>query len=70
MASEFHPYWKAQFERLAARIGKGKAIVAIARKPLVVIWPILTERVADRRAETPAVARKFLRWGRTWKRWR
>ncbi len=65
MAVQFHPSWKAQFERLAARIGKGKAIVAIARKLLVVIWHVLTEQVADRRAETPAVARKFLRWGRT-----
>lgn len=65
MAVQYHPYWKAQFERLATRIGKGKAIVAIARKLLVVIWHVLTERVADRRAETPAVARKFLRWGRT-----
>lgn len=65
MAVEFHPHWKAQFQRLAVRIGKGKAIVAIARKLLVVIWHVLTERVADRHAETPAVARKFLRWGRT-----
>lgn len=65
MAVEYHPYWKAQFERLAARIGKGKAIVAIARKLLVVIWHVLSQRVADRRAETPAVARKFLRWGQT-----
>lgn len=28
----------AQFERLTARIGKQKAIVAIARKLLVTIW--------------------------------
>lgn len=65
MAVEYHPYWKTQFERLAARIGKGKAIVAIARKLLVVIWHVLTEQVADRHAETSAVARKFLRWGKT-----
>jgi transposase len=31
----------AQFERLAARIGKQKAIVAIARKLLVTIWHVL-----------------------------
>jgi transposase len=65
MAVEYHPYEKTQFERLAARIGKGKAIVGIARKLLVVIWHVLTEQVADRHAETSAVARKFLRWGKT-----
>lgn len=65
MAVEYHSYWKTQFERLAARIGKGKAIVAIARKLLVVIWHVLTEQVADRHTETSAVARKFLRWGKT-----
>lgn len=32
MAVQYHPYWKAQFERLATRIGKGNAIVPIARK--------------------------------------
>jgi transposase len=41
VAVEHHPHWKAQFERLAARIGKQKAIVAIARKLLVVIWHVL-----------------------------
>jgi hypothetical protein len=30
--------FQAQFERLAARLGKQKAIVAIARKLLVTIW--------------------------------
>jgi transposase len=34
MAVQYHPHWKVQFERLATRIGKGKAIVAIARKLL------------------------------------
>lgn len=33
-----HPFWKAQFERLVPSLGKGKAIVAIARKLLVVVW--------------------------------
>lgn len=35
-----HPHWKAVFQRLSARIGKRKAIVAIARKLLVVIWHV------------------------------
>ena len=44
MAVEHHPSWKAQFERLAVRIGKKKAIVAIARKLLVVVWHVLILR--------------------------
>ena len=40
VAVEHHPHWKAQFERLAARTGKQKAIVAIARKLLVTIWHV------------------------------
>jgi transposase len=56
--------WREQFERLAERIGRQKAIVAIARKLLVIIWHVLTAKVADRRAEPQQVARYFIRWGR------
>lgn len=56
------PYWQKQFERLEARIGKNKAIVAIARKLLVVIWHVLTEREADRHADPEKVAFKFMDW--------
>jgi transposase len=58
-----HPHRKTVFQRLAARIGKRKAIVAIARKLLVVIWHVLTNHVADRYADREAVARKLVRWG-------
>jgi transposase len=61
-AVRYHPYWKARFQTLAARIGKQKAIVAIARKLLVVVWHVLTEQTADRHAIPEAVARKFLKW--------
>ena len=40
-----------------------KAIVAIARKLLVVVWHVLTEQVADRQADSEAVARRLFRWG-------
>ena len=60
-----HPYWKGLFQRLAARIGRLKAIVAIARKLLVVVWHVLTEQVADREAMSAQVAGKFLEW--SWK---
>lgn len=56
-------HWRQQFERLAGRIGEAKAIVAIARKLLVVIWHVLANRVADRQADVPSVARRLMRWG-------
>jgi hypothetical protein len=57
------PHWRQHYERLAQRIGEGKAIVAIARKLLVVIWHVLSAQAPDRHADTPAVARRLLRWG-------
>lgn len=62
VAVEHHPHWKAQFERLGTRIGKQKAIVAIARKLLVTIWHVLTEQEADINAHVEAVARKLMNW--------
>jgi transposase len=56
-------YWQQRFEALAARRGKGRAIVAIARKLLVVLWHVLTKREADRHANLPAVARRLMQWG-------
>ncbi len=63
-AVEHHPHWKAQFERLSARLGKNKAIVAIARKLLVVVWHVLTNHEADRHADSEKVALKFVVWSR------
>ena len=60
-----HPYWKELFERLAFRVGKPKAVVAIARKMLLVVWHVLTKHVADREAVADKVAAKFLEW--SWK---
>ena len=65
IAVEHHPLWKVRFERLAARTGKKKAIIAIARKLLVVMWNVLTHQEADRYAEVEAVGRKFMRMGRS-----
>ena len=48
---------------MAARIGCGKAIVAFARKLLVVIWQGLSKRQADRQAQPEKVTRKIMRWG-------
>jgi len=57
-----HPYWKVEFERLARRKPKGVAIVAIARKLLVAVWHVLTERTADIHADPVMVAAKLMRW--------
>jgi transposase len=64
-AVRHHPYWKTQYERLLAKKGAGKAIVAVARKLLVAIWHVLTKQVADRHADPVKVAHKFWRWGKT-----
>jgi len=57
-----HPHWKAQFARLEPRIGTQKAIVAIARKLLVVVWHVLTNQEVDRHGEEQAIARKLAGW--------
>jgi transposase len=62
VAVEHHPHWKVQFERLSARIGKQKAIVAIARKLLVTIWHVLSQQEADSNAQIEAVTRKLMNW--------
>ncbi len=58
-------HWQEQFDRLANRIGRHKAIVAIARKLLVVIWHVLSKKEADRRADPDRVAFSLMTWG--WK---
>ena len=55
-----HPHWQAELARLEPRLGKNKAIVAIARKLLVAVWHVLTEDCADRFADPERVARKLL----------
>ena len=64
-AVQTHWYWKREFARLAKRIGEHKAVVAIARKLLIVIWHVLMARSADRRADAEQVAFKLMVW--SWK---
>jgi transposase len=64
VAVDTHPFWRQRFAQLTARMGKQKAIVAIARKLLVVVWHVLTQQQADRQADPEKVARYFLSWGR------
>jgi transposase len=57
-----HPHWKAELARLEPRLGRNKAIVAIARKLLVAVWYILAQHKTDRFAQPEAVAQKFLKF--------
>jgi transposase len=57
------PHWKAQYEQLKKR-GKhsNEAIVAIARKLLVVIWHVLTKGEPHRHSTEEDLAYKMLIW--------
>jgi transposase len=46
-----HPHWKAELARLEPRLGRNRAIVAIARKLLVTVWHVLA---GQRRQTTPS----------------
>jgi len=59
-ACRVHPHWQAELARLEPRLGKNKAIVAIARKLLVAAWHVLTNGEADRYATPERTARKLL----------
>jgi len=59
-AANTHPHWQAELARLEPRLGKNKAIVAIARKLLVAVWHVLTDGCADRFAEPQIIARKLM----------
>ena len=62
VAANTHPHWKAELARLEPRLGRNKAIVAIARKLLVTVWYILAQHKTDHFAEPEAIAQKFLKF--------
>ncbi len=57
------PFWKQKYERLACRMDSQKAATAIARKPLVVVWNVLSHRAVDRQADLDVVGRSIYIWG-------
>jgi transposase len=61
VAANTHPHWKAELARLEPRLGRNKAIVAIARKLLIAVWYVLQGQT-DKYAEPQAVAQKMLRF--------
>jgi transposase len=62
VAIEHHPFWKQEFQKLNHRMKTNKAIVAIARRLLVAIWHVMSERIADRKADPEMVAFKLMKW--------
>jgi transposase len=56
------PYWKEEFARLTHRLDQGKAIVAVARRLLVVLWHVLSKRQPYRHLSDVQIASKMLRW--------
>ncbi len=61
VASRSHAHWQAELARLEPRLGRNKAIVAIARKLLVAVWHVLTKGEADRYTIAESTARKMLK---------
>jgi transposase len=62
VAANSHPHWKTELARLQPRLGRNKAIVAIAPKLLVAVWYILALHKTDRFAQPEAIAQKFLKF--------
>jgi hypothetical protein len=61
-AVEKHAHWKGQFERLEPRLGRSKAVVAVARKLLIAVWHVLTDGCADKYADPEKVAFSLFRF--------
>jgi transposase len=59
-AANHHAHWKAELARLQPRLGRNKAMVAIARKLLIVVWHVLTYNKTDKFAEPQKVSQKLL----------
>jgi hypothetical protein len=53
-------HWKAVYRQLEPRLGRNKAIVAVARRMLVSVWHILTKRQPDRYANWEKVASNLM----------
>lgn len=56
-----NPYWKKEFERLEYRLGRSRAVVAIARKLLITVWHVLRREVVDKHHDPRDVACSLFR---------
>ena len=64
IAIRWDPHWQAVYQSIAKRRGNGVAMVAVARKLLVVIWHLLTHEVPYRYLNSSTFTRKLKEWAR------
>ncbi|MBM3182292.1 MAG: IS110 family transposase [Chloroflexi bacterium] len=57
-----NPHWKAELARLEPRLGRNRAIVAIARHLLELVWSVLMRRQPYRGFSHERIAYKYLTW--------
>lgn len=62
MAARSHPHWQRCYQELCKRMPKQKAIVAIARKLLVVIWHVLTKGEVDQYSSVERIGYRMAVW--------
>ena len=62
MAARSHPHWKRQYQEMCRRMPKQKAIVAVARKLLVVIWHVLTKGEIDQHSSIKRIGYRMAIW--------
>ena len=65
IAIRWDPHWKAVYQSIAKRRGKSVAIVAVARKLLVVVWHLLAREVPYLYLKPTPFTRKLKAWART-----
>jgi transposase len=61
-AIRFDPHWQRVYQRIAKRRGSNIAVVAVARKMLVVIWHLLKNRSIYHHLRPEALVRKLQNW--------
>ena len=64
-AIRWDPHWKAVYQAIARRRGKSVAMVAVARKLLVVVWHLLAREVPYLYLNPVTFTRKLKAWART-----
>jgi transposase len=57
--------WRQRYQKIAQRRGSQKAIVAIARRILVVVWHVWQKQEPSRDTTPEAIQRKYTRWAYT-----
>jgi transposase len=61
-AVRFDPHWRKVHDRIARRRGTNIATVAVARKLLVVVWHLLTEKTIYRHLRQQTFVNKLQQW--------